>query len=130
MAGKKFNFKMALQDSASALAGGAASQKVVDLIADTLPEQAEYAPIAPAVLGFYLSQQKNKMLSAAGLGMIGASSAAVLARVGIDAGVNGVGRSSAKRLSARDRKKMIAKVQQMQESNAMPSGLAKNQMTY
>lgn len=103
MARKKFDFKSALSDSASAIGGGYAADKVVEIVAEMIPEHADKAPFAPVALGFFLSQQKNKMAAAAGLGMIGASASSVLSVVGI----NGVGRSNRMKLSPGQKQAML-----------------------
>ena len=103
---RKFNFQQAFTDSASAFAGGFLSGQVSKIVSENLPDFAEQAPIAPALLGFVLSQNKNKMISAAGLGMIGASSVAIAETIGI-AGVTGIGARNRMNLTAAQRARMI-----------------------
>jgi hypothetical protein len=84
----KFNFKKAFDASLPAFAGGAVSTEVTRLVRDNVPQAEEYAEFVPVALGFVLSQNKNKMMSGAGLGMIGAAAGPVLAKAGV---FNGLG---------------------------------------
>ena len=94
---KKFNFKQAIQEGGAALVGGVIAGKIVTGVqgssSELLANQAvqENVDLIPAILGLWASQQKNKTMSAAGLGMVGASADRIFTRLGV--GVTGVGKS-------------------------------------
>ena len=121
---KKFDINEALSMTAGAVAGGAAAAFVSDKIGEFMPDTPEIGAFAPIALGAYLSQNKNKMLSAAGLGMIGSSGGVLLETFGI--GVNGVGRSSVKRLNPAQQKTLLDTVMSRKQMQA--AGVSRAQM--
>lgn len=90
MARKKFDFNKALKTSGGALAGGVAAATVEKFVSDSFPDMADRAYLGPAILGAFLSQQKDSMIQAVGIGMIGAAGPAVASEIGINGA--GVGR--------------------------------------
>jgi len=72
----------------SAFAGGAISGIVVTAVGEKIfPDSPQNAAYVPALLGAFLSVQKNEMISSAGLGMVGAMASTISENLGI--GING-----------------------------------------
>jgi len=112
---KKFNIEEAVQATVGAVAGGAASAFVSEKVAEISPDAGKFAPYVPLALGAYLSQNKNKMLQSAGLGMIGASGGVLLESFGI----NGLSQPGQKMyLSPGQQKKMLKNIVQKQPMKA------------
>lgn len=81
---RKINFKKAFSQSAGAFAGGVAAGFVVDQLGTKIfPDNPRNASFIPVILGAFLSTQKNEMISAAGLGMVGAMANTIAADFGL-----------------------------------------------
>jgi len=91
---KKFDFKKALTNTGGALAGGVAAGFVEkELGSKVFPNDPGKAAYVPLALGAFLSTQKNPMLAAAGMGMVGAMGTTIAEN--LDLGITGVQRLNA-----------------------------------
>jgi hypothetical protein len=86
---KKINFKKALMQTGGAMAGGVFIGTVQAKINEFFPENQQAAAIGTLAIAFLASQQKNELLSAAGLGAIGRVAPDVIQSFGIDLGITG-----------------------------------------